>query len=564
LDETFKPDAGVSGYSGDNLRKGSLAAFLAAVEQNRVKTPCVLVVEALDRLTRTRLRDARKLFDGLLEKGVQICTANNAKLYDDSSLDNPIDLFMSLIELNAAHLYSKTISQRVRAAWARKKQAASKGVLLTAKTPAWIKADRVTNKATLIPEKAAVLKRIFNSYLDGKGSRVIMKELNKDMIPSFGRGQSWNTTHIDRLLHSGTVIGEYQPKKHFSKTEHELDGVAIPDYYPAAIDKQLFYKVQKAIKDRSCPQWAKGRSHSLLTSTATCSQCGKRLVYVYSIKPTNGKIYSWLKCDSAVRVTGCKAPNISYPQIERGILTLLSIYIVLQVNSSRRDSSQLNALQAELTHTQARMSKLKAMLNDPNLISKAVLQTLRELETQEEELKAKIAIAPPPGGPNPFSNWKPLAQTPDNRIKLRMILKQAIESLVIDTDAKTARLTLRGLPTNLSLKWAGPKQRRDEAGVLEEKQIDKFYINDKEQPYLDNVVIWESAENIKDQCKLMDVVLRCAISNITMNADISKPKKSKTVKPSCSVPCFFRELFPFDFRAKREAVARCCGVVLSF
>jgi hypothetical protein len=35
-------------------------------------------------------------------------------------------------------------------------------------------------------------------------------------------------------------------------------------------------------------------------------------------------------------------------------------------------------------------------------------------------------------------------------------------------------------------------------------------------------------------------------------------------KQECSVPCFFRELFPFDFRAKREAVARCCGVVLSF
>jgi hypothetical protein len=38
----------------------------------------------------------------------------------------------------------------------------------------------------------------------------------------------------------------------------------------------------------------------------------------------------------------------------------------------------------------------------------------------------------------------------------------------------------------------------------------------------------------------------------------------KRFQPECSVPCFFRELFPFDFRAKREAVARCCGVVLSF
>src|SRR5690242_17902406 len=41
LDETLKPDKGVSAYTGSNLEHGSLAQFLQRVESGRIKTPCV-------------------------------------------------------------------------------------------------------------------------------------------------------------------------------------------------------------------------------------------------------------------------------------------------------------------------------------------------------------------------------------------------------------------------------------------------------------------------------------------------------------------------------------------
>jgi len=527
LDETFKPDAGISGYSGENLTKGSLAAFLAAVEQHRIETPCVLVVEALDRLTRTRLRDARKLFEGLLEKGVQICTANNNKLYDDSSLDNPMDLFMSLMELNAAHLYAKEISRRVRGAWTRKKEAATRGIILTSKTPGWIKADRKANTTVLLPDKAAVVKRIFNSYLDGKGPRTIMRELNRDKIPSFGNGGAWNTTHIDRLLRSPTVLGEYQPKKHFSKTEHQLDGVPIPNYYPAAIDKALFYKVQQAIKDRACPIGRKSKAHNLLTALATCSKCGKHLTYMSMSKPDTGKRYSWLVCDSRARATGCTSQNIQYPIVEKAILTVLSIYIVLNLGGRRSSDTTLKDLQAELTHSNETLNTLKLLLNDPTLVSKTTLQVIRDLELKADTLKQRIESTPA-SNTNPFSNWTPLPNTPDNRIKLRMILGMAIESLVVDGASKSATLKLKKLPVCLQLQWkSSPRVRRDDRR-FEPRVLDSLYINGKPQPYLDNVVIWESPENVKDTCTLMDIVLKTAISTITMNAVIAKPPNGST------------------------------------
>lgn len=49
LDETLRPDKGISGYTGDNLSKGSLGKFIEKVKNGQIKTPCCLVVEGLAR-----------------------------------------------------------------------------------------------------------------------------------------------------------------------------------------------------------------------------------------------------------------------------------------------------------------------------------------------------------------------------------------------------------------------------------------------------------------------------------------------------------------------------------
>jgi hypothetical protein len=157
-----------------------------------------------------------------------------------------------------------------------------------------------------------------------------------------------------------------------------------------------------------------------------------------------------------------------------------------------------------------------------------VLQAIRELETKEEALKGKIAIAPPPtGAVNPFTTWKPLAKTPDNRIALRMILNRTIESFILDTTDKTATLTLKGVTAKINLKWVGQPQQRGTDGQLLERPLDKFYINGKEQPYLDNVVIWQSPENFKDSKLLTLVLMGCVINHIAMKAPHSLPAPPK-------------------------------------
>ena len=55
-------DLGVSAYRGRNSTEGALAGFMTAIETGRVPAGSTLLVESLDRLSRTEIMDALALF----------------------------------------------------------------------------------------------------------------------------------------------------------------------------------------------------------------------------------------------------------------------------------------------------------------------------------------------------------------------------------------------------------------------------------------------------------------------------------------------------------------------
>jgi DNA invertase Pin-like site-specific DNA recombinase len=171
-------DLGLSAYKKQNL--GSLKAIQAAAKSGAIPHGTVMIVEALDRLTRTQLDIAFDLFRNILRSGIEIYVDKGSKHYTKESLNNPIDLIISLVEINAAHDYAAQISNRVGKAWKRKREALAQGTKLTKKVPAWI--DAKTWQP--IPEKAAVVKRIFNLYAAGNGQPTIVRFLNHDKVPT--------------------------------------------------------------------------------------------------------------------------------------------------------------------------------------------------------------------------------------------------------------------------------------------------------------------------------------------------------------------------------------------
>jgi len=68
-------DAGLSGYTGENLNDGSaLRSLLAAAKSGRFKSGTHLIVESLDRLSRREISTAIRLFLDILDCGLVIVT----------------------------------------------------------------------------------------------------------------------------------------------------------------------------------------------------------------------------------------------------------------------------------------------------------------------------------------------------------------------------------------------------------------------------------------------------------------------------------------------------------
>lgn len=121
-----------------------------------------IIVESLDRLSRTDITFALQMFLGLINVGIVIVTLADQRVYDRERIDggNFTDIIISLTILSRANEESRIKSSRLCAAWANKRERA-KEQKLTSKCPSWLRMKPDRSGFELIPEKAAVVRRIF-------------------------------------------------------------------------------------------------------------------------------------------------------------------------------------------------------------------------------------------------------------------------------------------------------------------------------------------------------------------------------------------------------------------
>lgn len=463
-DESLKPDAGVSAYKGDNIQKGSLAKFIGEVEAKRIKTPCVLVVEAFDRLTRQGLRAARNLFEKLLELDVKICTAYNRKVYTKQCLDDPTDMMLSFFEMNAAHEYSKNLGMRSRAAWQRKKDSARNGVVLTRKIPAWISLPEksvATSDFKLVTERVGVVRRVFSEYLRGIGSKTIAMNLTREGVKPFGCAKVWNISSVFRLLKSVNVTGVYQPQYHLNRRTRTDEGGPIADYYPRVIEDKTFYLVQEQLRTKLIARGPKKHCYNLFSGLLFCKLCGGRMV-LKSASITKKRKTPNLKivCSTASRGGGCEYLSLKYRELEDTLIQVFSTLIIIK-NTSFENTSEgkLLALQGEQREAQNQINKLKAVLHDPSYkdIPRAIIDDLLIWEKKAETLADQLALPQEAFEEqhliNLRNNWRPMPRTKENRQTVQTLLRSFVESITIDPKQEQAELKLLNKPANNLVKW---------------------------------------------------------------------------------------------------------------
>lgn len=377
LDTATYQDHGISAFTGANLVEGKLGAFLTSIDENRIKTPCYLLVEALDRITRTEIDVALELFLSIIKRGVTIVTLQNEQVFSKESIkkDRGISLIIAISMLVQGHEDSAKRAIRVKAAFDAKKARGEKKIT---KVPTWLIPNPDRKTFTIDHMKASLINRIFDMAIAGRGQRDIANILNNEKVPVLQWAKKWDQGAVGGVLGNHAVYGR-------------KDRTNEDDYWPPIISKEKFMAAQDSIRGRKWKGANKAGIPNLFAGLAFCGICGSRMRYIPS---STGHPY--MRCQRAVDDKSCRGKLFPYASCELGFL-----YTVMKRDKIsptgkflEREAHKAPAIQGEIDSLKKRQKKLVklAMADDSDEIEavqvelKALQKQIRVLEDRLESL----------------------------------------------------------------------------------------------------------------------------------------------------------------------------------
>ena len=404
LDTTLSlRDLGLSAYDKSNITKGALGQFLRLVEEKTIPKGSYLLVESLDRLSRAQVMDALHVFMGILKAGIKIVTLADEALYSwETTNDNWASLIMSIVIMSRATEESAMKSRRVRAAWDAKRANVGNKIL-TKRCPQWIKPLPDRTGFELIPEHAEVVRWIFEQAKAGIGSYTIVRQLNQKGIKPFGTAKSWGMSSVEKILHSPTTYGEFQP--HLQREgKIEAFGEPIPDYYPAVVRKEDFLALrQLRTSRRTAGGSRKGATLSnLFSGMLKCGYCGETMQmsgYVGKRSDNGGvRTSKYVVCHGAKKGLGCHFIQWGYNDLEETVLNFCrEVDIDALLNPSTAQKKAIHDLEvlvtaksATLEESRTKQQRLIEAIESGDAPA-GVMNRISQLDTDIERLAQEIA-----------------------------------------------------------------------------------------------------------------------------------------------------------------------------
>ena len=181
--------------------------------------------------------------------------------------------------------------------------------------PGWLELSDDRTSFIFMPDRAEIVRRIFELSIAGLGGYTIAKQFNLKGVPPFGPSSRWDQSTIHNLLRNRATIGEYQLKRN-RNGKRIPEGDPIPDYYPPVIEESLFQAAQAARRKNLAS--GRGRKGWLITNLfagiPTCAYCGSAVKF-----HSNGHAKS-LICSKVMAGDGCYRMAWSYRDFENSFL----------------------------------------------------------------------------------------------------------------------------------------------------------------------------------------------------------------------------------------------------
>ena len=288
----FFIDDGVSGVTFD---RPNFNRMIAEIEAGNVAT---VIVKDMSRLGRDYLKVGYYTEIFFIERDVRYIAINDG--VDSAKGDNDFTPFRNLFN----DFYAKDTSKKVRAI---KKAQGMVGEHLT-KPPYGYKVDPANKKKWIVDEEAAaVVKRIFDLCIAGKGPMQIAKILKSDKILTTKayyakqKGKllpdnpyNWNENSIVGILERMDYCGHTVNFKSYSKS-HKLkkripttkeQQAIFHNTHEAIVEEAVFERVQELRANKRRP--TKAERQGLFSGLVYCADCGSKLHFA-TCKSFDGK-----------------------------------------------------------------------------------------------------------------------------------------------------------------------------------------------------------------------------------------------------------------------------------
>lgn len=481
LDESLTMlDLGVSAYKGANAESGALSAFLDAIDTGRVPVGSYLLIESLDRLSRAQVFDALQLFIRIINKGITIVALKDKVEFSRESLQRDMtQLIICIVFMSRANEESETKSHRISQAWNKKREdARDTGKVLTRVTPFWLRAKADRSGHYIDPKAGALVRHIFELSRDGHGVHVIMKMLNAKGKTS-PKGTFWTHTAVAKLLRNRAVIGEATFSS-FKNPDGTRQPVApIPDYYPAVIDKSLFYEVQDNVAARKRTHGGRqADSRNLFRGLLTCTYCNQKMqVISNTFSPSKRRLSVKLQCiGQRMNLTRCTSPKWDYYDFQYQFLKFVKELDVSAMVANDEQDTRERELKERIAENRAktdelskRLNRIITMIETSDSSPQALLQRIKEIESElvtrnvegkmladeweafdlgrksvsasKESLVSLMEKLSDPVTPGPYDYW----EYDEAQTYLRKVISQKILNLVDGITVEAGGIMLHGL-----------------------------------------------------------------------------------------------------------------------
>jgi DNA invertase Pin-like site-specific DNA recombinase/nicotinamide mononucleotide adenylyltransferase len=445
-------DLGVSAFRGKNARTGALAGFLEAVHKGRVEPGSYLLVENIDRLSRDDFFEAQTLFQNLIVGGVNIAVLSNGEVYSYERLKKqPYDIIYIVAEQIRANQESARKSQLIGDAKARKKKRliehGLEGKPYTRVTPAWLTWNDDEKQYKLIPERAAIVREVFERTAGGEGLVRIARDLNLRGIETWtpkGKRKTadhWRPSYIRKMLTSTAPIGTFTPHTttHDETTRARRDEPMTPveNMFPAAVDADTYWRVNRkfstsAPRGRNAQQPAK----SVIAGIGFCATCGHAMTRVSK----GGYVY--LVCSRANMKAGvCKYLAVRYGSVDKALRDNAHRLVkeAPRGKSTAALERQIDELQANADEAERRvddMADLYAQERSPTAKRRLteMERQLKEYQKQLRDLRAQRDTMTTASVKDRLKAVERVLAGNEDVIEVNKTLRDAVRRIVVDPE----------------------------------------------------------------------------------------------------------------------------------